>query len=473
VRSLGSFAVGPTMRVCKPRPEASMQTILVEDVWSEAYFAAGGAKPQSSLKVGHLNFICLSYLGTGLPSYGWKETQAAARGTSDLDAEARKRHEMWRLAEAGLLGSRSWLRYLTEQSEDPAWSKTFLAQMGMIKGDLCLKATFVAQYLHERGLLNDVFKATDGKVSDTAVFEAAIGYDLATFESEWRAWMLAPDTRVGLLQRIAGAHAEEGAREPTADERELLDYLDGMRQSCLPGNVRSAVVPLALDEELSAGCTWHAEYLAKNPAQAAAWPDAHEEWPDREGFSPKGSWAGLHSVIAPGSKDGRDAIDGWIGTFYHRLPLLDPGLVRIGWGLEKGYAVLDSGSMVAPFEFVTHAMWPPPRATEVPRTFNPELPNPVPGASQASWGYPVTLQIFRYNRDPVLEMTLSEGTGAGGDVVDCHYSTPHAPTNPELAPQGAYCLIPKAHLKSRTAYTVSVTGLEDWPDLTWTFTTGK
>ncbi len=473
LRSLGSFVAGGTTRVCKPRPEASMQTILVEDIWSEAYFVKDGDRPQPTLKVGHLNFVCLSYLGTGLPSYGWKETKEATRGTSDLDAEARKRHEMWRLAEAGLLGSRSWLRYLTEQGEAPAWSKTFRAQMGLIKGDLCLKATFVTQYLHERGLLDDVFKATDKKKATSEVFEAAIGYDLATFENEWREWMLAPDTTVGLLQQLRGAKAEEGPRETTAEERELLDYLDGVRQSCLPGNVRSDVVPLALDAELSAGCAWHAEYLSKNPDQAAAWPDAHEEWPDREGFSPHGGWAGLHSVIAPGSRDARDAIDGWLGTFYHRLPLLDPGLVRIGWGLVKGYAVLDSGSMVAPFPYVTHAMFPPPRATNVPRTFNPELPNPVPGADQSAWGYPITLQVFRGDSEAALSMTLHEGNGPGGPVVDCHYATPDAPTNPEIAPAGAYCLIPKSHLKPGTTYTVVVEGLADWPGLTWHFTTGK
>ena len=124
------------------------------------------------------------------------------------------------------------------------------------------------------------------------MFEAAIGYDLATFEKEWEAWMLAPDTTVGLLQVLAGAKVEDDTREPTEEERELLDYLDEIRMSCARGAAKSAVVPLTLDEELSFGCTAHAKYLALNPEQAAAWPDAHEEWPDREGFSTEGSWAG-------------------------------------------------------------------------------------------------------------------------------------------------------------------------------------
>src|SRR6185295_11631593 len=100
-------------------------------------------------------------------------------------------------------------------------------------------------------------------------------------------------------------------------------------------------------------------YLDKHPAQKAAWPDAHEEYADQEGFSPEGSRAGLASVIAPGVNGPEQAIDGWMATFYHRLPLLAPGLVRIGWGLEKGTAVLDSGDLVAPSETSAWAAWPP------------------------------------------------------------------------------------------------------------------
>ena len=162
-----------------------------------------------------------------------------------------------------------------------------------------------------------------------------------------------------------------------------------------------------------------------------------------------------------------------MATFYHRLPLIDPGLVRIGWGFDKGMAVLDSGSMVAPFQYVTQAMWPPPRGQNVPRTFAPELPHPVPGEDQSTWGYPVTLQLFRTAGEPEVTLTLRRGRDGGSPVVDCHYSTPQRPTNPELAPSGAYCLIPKAHLEPETTYTVFASGVPDEPDLRWSFTTGR
>ena len=89
----------------------------------------------------------------------------------------------------------------------------------------------------------------------------------------------------------------------------------------------------------------------------------------------------------------------------------------------------------------------------VPRTFAPELPHPVPGEDQGTRGYPITLQVD-YEVDPVVTLTLRRGKGRDGREVPCHYSTPQAPTNPELAPKGAYCLIPKAHLEPNTDYTV-------------------
>ena len=120
-------------------------------------------------------------------------------------------------------------------------------------------------------------------------------------------------------------------------------------------------------------------------------------------------------------------------------------------------------------------MWPPPDATGVPRRFNPELPNPVPGADQSAWGYPITLQLLQSAPDDSVRLSLHEGSSAGGDAVDCHLSTPDEPTNPDLAPADVWCLIPKAHLKPRTTYTVVA---RDAPfagheTIQWSFTTGK
>ncbi len=38
--------------------------------------------------------------------------------------------------------------------------------------------------------------------------------------------------------------------------------------------------------------------LNLHPEQLAMWPEAHEEFPDKEGFTTEGAWAGGNSVIS-------------------------------------------------------------------------------------------------------------------------------------------------------------------------------
>ena len=57
-----------------------------------------------------------------------------------------------------------------------------------------------------------------------------------------------------------------------------------------------------------------------------------------------------------------------------------------------------------------------------------------------------------------------------GPKVDCHYSSPVAPTNPEMSPADCYCLIPKAKLSPKSDYTVVVT-MPERESLVWSFRT--
>jgi len=418
------------------------------------------------LRAGLVNWICARFLGCPAPRIAWVEPADAKKGaTSDTPQEQAERTAMLRLAKAGFSGLRHWLRWLARRGEDPPWSRSMVDEMGRIGGDEMGKCTFVVDHLIETGELAAVTRGAWDAPTAPASYEKALGETLPEFEHHWREWLLAGEPCAGVLQRIAPAPTP--ARSAT--ESACLACLDAIRARAVRKGV---VVPLAADPELGEGCRAHALYLAKNPAQAAAWPDAHEEYPDREGFSAEGGRAGLSSVIAPGTTSAEGAIDAWMASFYHRVPLLAPGLLRVGWALEKGFAVLDVESLVADPERLEFVAWPPPGATNVPRRFGPELPNPVPGADQAAWGYPVTLQFWNYPVAPSVRMRLHVGSSRAGVEVPCHFSTPTAPTNPQLAPAGAFCLIPKQTLAANTTYTVAV---DDWPSewkgADWTFTT--
>jgi hypothetical protein len=181
----------------------------------------------------------------------------------------------------------------------------------------------------------------------------------------------------------------------------------------------------------------------------------------------------MHSVIAPGVAGAEEAVAGWMGTFYHRLPLLEPGLKRVGYALEERVAVLDSDSLVVADTYEGWVLWPARDQKDVPTRFTPggELPHPVPGVDEREFGYPITLQTTRKSVE--IELVLKKGPKRDGPVVPCHVSTPAHPTNPDLAPPGAFCLLPKARLEPRTTYTVVATPADGGAPLVWSFTTGE
>lgn len=118
-----------------------------------------------------------------------------------------------------------------------------------------------------------------------------------------------------------------------------VSRLNRIRQQLGLGKVR-------LDETLSQGCRNHAHYLVINQDHPSTQGiGMHDESPQLEGFTQEGQIAGKASVIASDASPG-DFIDGWVGTLYHRIPLLHPQLKAIGFGLARSpdqnwLAVLD------------------------------------------------------------------------------------------------------------------------------------
>lgn len=427
-----------------------------------------GWSAQPALLAGHVNWVALRQLGTMLPQLSWKDPRSAqdAPMSSTISAPGPRASSLWRTTERGLFGTRRYMMLLAARGADPPWSRSMTDEIGKIQGLDLLKSTLVVEYLTESGSFLDVLNATRGKEQRVAAFEQALGQPLPSFEAEWRAWLLEPDT--GLLQLL-----ERGASEGSALELALRAELDLVRRMAFAQSAPAAVLETWLDPELSAGAARHARYLMRHPAQKDAWPAAHEEYPDRAGFSAQGAWAANHAVIHIG--DPRASVAAWMGTFYHRLPLLDPGLLGIGLGADGDVTVADVRSLVASWSGEAWVVWPPDGGSEIPLEFHPELPYPVPGRSTSELGYPVTLQLHGQAPLPEeeLEFELRRG-GARGEEVPFYLSSPAEPTNPALVPPDAYCLIPAQHLRERTQYWVHARRAGPRPrTLSWTFTTGN
>ncbi len=446
--------------------ETAFQAVITRIVfWSQLSIVTGYGREeyQVPLHKGHLNWLCYTFVGAPVPSwvvYAAKDANKSGR-TAERADHLRKREMYLKLAKTGLAGIRSYMRYLAERGEDPAFVKTIYADPGELAGEELLKATLVVEYLQETDRFWEVFRTTRNKPHEAATFEAALNETLASFDANWREWLLAGGSTTSLVERL-----EQGAVDTSRPD--ALVRLDAIRKQVLPDADRAG-----LDAGLSTGCRLHALYLVKHTDQQSSWPECHEEFTDRELFTPQGAFAGSSSVIAPGSTDGPSAVDGWLGTFYHRLSLLDPGLLRVGWAMEGGVAVLDVGSMVSPSEEDPIVIaWPPSGAKSVPLRFNPEMPNPVPGVDQTTLGYPVTLQFFgEFENPPDVTLELFAGSSATGAPLPAYVSTPSTPTNPITAPKRAFCLMPKSNLRGSATYTVRASGMPDGKTKTWSFRT--
>ena len=151
------------------------------------------------------------------------------------------------------------------------------------------------------------------------------------------------------------------------------------------------------------------------------------------------------------------AIDVWVAGMYHRRPMLDPQLERIG----VGYARLADGMLTAALRFENAARrrggpvaYPADRQTDVPLDDGAEFPNPIP--NHGTGGYAITLQFPPFDKVTGVSAKL---TDAKGNPVEFFLSDPEHPAT-SFGQFGVICLIPKQSLQPQHTYSVRI-------DATW------
>jgi uncharacterized protein YkwD len=237
--------------------------------------------------------------------------------------------------------------------------------------------------------------------------------------------------------------------------------------------------PVELDEAMSRGCLKHARYLVINEGHVALQGlKAHDEDKSLPGYSDEGRAAGKASDIAIGDYEPLDGVDSWLATLYHRVPILEPNLTRIGFGCARGRKQgwvtvmnVSSGRKEGPRP---HAVFYPVDAQiAVPVNFpnGGEEPNPIPDDKAGRAGFPIT-STFPQNEP--LKNASAKLTDAKGAEVACWFSSPEKPANPTFPQGSTVCLIPKAPLAPQTTYHVHLQGQlagKAWQKK-WQFTTG-
>ena len=265
----------------------------------------------------------------------------------------------------------------------------------------------------------------------------------------------------------AARPTEEGPADREALAKAVLEQVNSYRK-------RAGLEAVALDAGLTKGCRAHADYLVRNAGNPSTEGlGGHDEDPKLPGYSEEGRRAGKASDIAF-DVDPLAAVPDWMATFFHRVPLLDPDLRRVGFGAARGekvgwIVVLDvtsgrgSGAVV---------FCPADGQQDVPTAYHAgERPDPIPESKGRPAAYPVTVM---FPRGAAVKDVTARLVDARGQDVPAWVLTPEQTVDRDLQ-RNQVCVIARQSLQPGTEYTVTVAAQVDGTDWKqkWSFTTRK
>jgi hypothetical protein len=269
------------------------------------------------------------------------------------------------------------------------------------------------------------------------------------------------------VQRTAWASLPD----PDAEGARAIAHLNMIRRA-------AGLQPVRWEPSLGAAAAAHARFLVLHADFRAA--DPHREAQDRVGFTGETAgararffnWNGSVSEVIHFEMTAEEAIDGWMESLYHRIPLIAPSTSRGGYavdGVPPDYVqVMKLGGLVAGEGQV---IWPPHASTGIPTGWS-GLENPDPLRLYGGWkgpiGYTVTLTFGTAPEQ--IEVSTMRLTGPDGRVVPAYAFTPA--NDPLLT--DTIALIPEQPLQPNTRYEAVFEGRADNRPFSrrWFFTTG-
>lgn len=235
----------------------------------------------------------------------------------------------------------------------------------------------------------------------------------------------------------------------------------------------------ALDTSAQAYCT----YEADNASDAMCVAQAHTEVMGCTGFT--GADVQTREVAAgyPQSLAYTEvatsfgnmpaaAVPSWINTVFHRIPLLDPWTVDMGYGGATGCDAIDIGRGMSTVPTNTVVVYPYDGQTDVPTSFS-GLEGPQPPAP--SGGYPSSYPINIYAQG--LSVTQHILTKDGDSTPLSHLWLDQNSSQLESGLQAYFydtAFMYGAPFQANTKYNVQITGTYSGGTLNkqWSFTTG-
>jgi hypothetical protein len=255
---------------------------------------------------------------------------------------------------------------------------------------------------------------------------------------------------------------------------------------------------VTLDEASSAGCEGHLDYLIEEQMKTGKVTLTHDE-PDHANshYSAANEQAGMQSDLSWGgstSGNGGQAfgsgVDLWINGLYHRRPLLEPGLMKVGAASKNGYNCLNyraAGNTVTE-KLAAPTLWPVSGMIDVPRAFsgsegpcptNPD--NPLAGGTCNKGGFIPSATFYNWGTfqksaiESVASATLTDDAAGTPVQLLAYYAdgqAGHDPAHGYVSDEIA--LVPQAALDANKTYRVDIAAVVKgtMTNLSWKFTTG-
>ncbi len=265
---------------------------------------------------------------------------------------------------------------------------------------------------------------------------------------------------------------------------------------------QAGLEPVVEDAKLSAGDANHARYIVKNyftgpnptrPVGIAM----HQESPGNAWYTPEGAKAAVSSDVGEFTSMGlavrKDwlpswAVNEWVGIPFHRLPILNPALRRVGYGedcasngscayaldVEQGRDPMPMGKL-----YPNAIEFPAPDSTLYMSSLANEWPDPLaacPGYARPA-GVPITIQLGSFVKPKLMTYSL---TRDGQPLEVCGFDA-NSYANPDATSQkagrdslygyGAVVIVPRKPLVPGATYQVSAT--VDGRNYAWSFHVGK
>ncbi|MCA8976542.1 MAG: hypothetical protein KDC98_17610 [Planctomycetes bacterium] len=364
-----------------------------------------------------------------------------------------------------------------------------------------------------------------------AVFQAVLKKSADQVDAEWREWARG-DSGVAFGTGYGPPLLPE---RPSKIEIAALERLNQVRSQMIAytwevgadgkpkmrEGTLSGLPPCEMDAEASLGCEKHSLYVTNHPELAEMpGPEIHEENPAHEDFTRAGQLAGSGNIVTGQGQRGEDfaenTVDLWVGVPYHRFPMLEHNIKRLGYSYvyenDWSVAVLDMNSLEEPYDPQTaprFLVWPPVDSTGIPTNFPaPESPNPLADQPEdqqdvTKCGYPISLQLQRELAANLAEAEIEVFESRKGgrpptqhfvsktadqevwkqwtdrckaEPVEIWVHTPSLPLNKKRDRRDVVFAIPKEPLKKGKTYQARVLlrlGGNDPLVFIWEFTTGS